>query len=449
MKAVVVGGGLVGSTLAARLASDGHDIVVVESSRDRLAQIADTLDVQTILGNGTTVDVLAEAGIRGCDFLIASTASDEANMVAALIGSSIFQVPRVVARLRDPDHERSFRAIAERLPGEHVCVNPDLAAVEKILSLLPVPGAADVASFLDGRLLIAGFPLGRNSAFLGMLLSHLRLLFPERSVLAVAIRRIDRWFIPHGEDEFREGDLVYFAINPAELDNVLDLVGARKAEERRVMIAGATRIGIGVAKRLEEVGTPVTLIEEDRAACQEAAGQLRSAIVLHGPPTDRELLEDEGVGRVAAFASCSDNHQLNVVACMLARRLGAAHTFALVDNPALSGLVGEMGIDALISPRLLTVGLAAQFVRRGRIRAAAALLEDEVELVEVELGQATRLVQVPLAEAGLPRGVLVAALLRDGAVLVPGGTDRPRPGERAVLISTTERARDLDAILGG
>lgn len=448
MKALVVGGGLVGSTLASRLASDGHDVVVVESSRDRLSQLADTLDVQTVQGNGTTVEVLEAAGIAGCDVLIASTASDEANMVVALIGSSIFHVPRVVARLRDPDHERSFRAIARQLPGDHVCVNPDLAAVEKILSLLPVPGAADVATFLDGKLLIAGFPMAGESAFSGMLLSHLRLLFPERSVLAVAIRRGSQWFIPHGEDEFREGDLVYFAINPAELDNVLELVGGRKAPERRVMVAGATRIGIGVAARLEQAGVPVALIDEDRARCQEAAGELERTMVLHGTPTDRELLEDEGVGQASAFVACSDNHQLNVVACLLARRLGAAHTFALVDNPALSGLVGEMGIDAVISPRLLTVGLAAQFVRRGRIRAAAALLEDEVELVEVDLGRTTRLVQGPLGEAGLPRGVLVAALLRDGVVIVPGGGDRARPGDRAVLISTTERARELDALVG-
>lgn len=449
MKALVVGGGLVGSTLAARLAADGHDVVVVESSRERLAQLTDVLDVQTIEGNGTTVEVLEKAGVAGCDVLIASTASDETNMVVALIGSAVFRVPRVVARLRHADHERSFHAIARQFPGDQVCVNPDQAAVEKILTLLPVPGAADVTTFLDGRLHIAGFPMTNASAFGGMLLSHLRLLFPERSVLAVAIRRLDRWFIPHGDDEIREGDLVYFAINPAEMTNVLGLLGARRAPDERVMVAGATRIGVGVAQRLEQTGMPVALIEEDLLSCQRAAGVLDATMVLHGAPTDRDLLEEEGVGRASAFIACCESHQLNVVACMLARRLGAAHTFALVDDPALSGLVGEMGIDAVISPRLLTVGLAAQFVRRGRVRAAAALLEDEVELVEVELTNQSRLTRGTLAEAGLPKGVLVAALLRDDVVIVPGGNERARAGDRALLVSTTDRARELDAIVGG
>jgi trk system potassium uptake protein TrkA len=448
MRAVVVGGGLVGSTLAARLSSDRHDVVLVEQARAQLDALAERLDVQTVAGNGTTVDVLRRAGIEACDALFACTASDEANMVVALIGSAVFQVPRVVARLRDPDHETSFRTIAGSLPGEHVCVNPDMAAVDKIASLLPVPGAADVVPFLDGRLLIAGFPIGDDSDFVGLLLSHLRLLFPQQSVLVVAIRRGEEWLVPHGEDEFRAGDLVYFALEPSELDNVLRLVRARRGVERRVMVAGATRIGLGVARRLEGERVPVTLVDDSAARCNEAAGTLDDGVVLHGSATDRDLLEEEGVERVAAFVACSGDHQDNLVACGLARRLGAARTFALVDNPALAGLAGELGIDAVISPRLLTVGLAVQFVRRGRVRAAAALLEDVVELLEVDVLPESRLTRGPLAALGLPRGALVAALLRSNRITVPSGHDRAQAGDRALLITTTQRAALVDAFLG-
>jgi trk system potassium uptake protein TrkA len=443
----VVGGGLVGSTLAARLTDDGHDVVLVEKQRELLARLTDELDVQTIKGNGATVPVLLKAGITRCDLLLATTDSDEANMVVALLGSALFRVPRVVARLRDPEHEESLHRIASEIGGEPLAVNPEVAAVERILSLMPVPGAVDVLPFFRGRLLVAGFTIRAESDFNGLLLSHLRLLFPANPMLVVAIRRNARWIVPHGEDEIRAGDLVYFAMDPAEMGNVLELLGLRRGVERRVMVAGATRIGIELASRLEQLNIPVTLVDESRQACEEAAARLDSTLVIHGSPTDRDLLEEEGADRVDGFAACTDDHEENVVACLLARRLGAAHTFALLDNPALAGLIGDVGIDAVISPRAVSTSLALQFARKGRITAVAALLEDSVEVVEAEAHESSRLTQGPLCELALPRGILVAAVQRGEQIRVPSGADAIEPGDNVLLITTRRAASRVDALL--
>jgi trk system potassium uptake protein TrkA len=447
MKVVVVGGGLVGSTLAEKLSGDGHDVVLVEQNRDLISDLNERLDVQTIRGNGATIPVLMSAGIEDADLLLATTDSDEANMVVALVGSVIFKVPKVAARLRDPGHEEGFRRIAREPGEERVAINPDLAAVEKILSLMPVPGAVDVVSFFDGNLLIAGFHIKAGSEFAGLLLSHLRLLFPATPMLVVAIRRDGRWRVPFGDDEIRDGDLVYFAMDPGELDNVLVLLGLHRGAERRVMIAGATRIGVALAERLEEDGVPLTLVDEGRPACDRAAADLSDTLVIHGSPTDRELLREEGAERVEGFVACTDRHEENVVACLLAGRMGAAHTFALVDNAALSGLVGDLGIDAIISPRLLSVSLALHFARKGRIKSVAALLEDSVEVFEVEAAEGSRLVSLPLAQLGLPRGILMVAVHRGERIFIPGGDDRIEPGDQVIVAAEAEMASRLDDVL--
>ncbi|MEJ2581444.1 MAG: Trk system potassium transporter TrkA [Acidobacteriota bacterium] len=447
MKAVVVGGGLVGSTLAEKLSRDGHDVMVVEQDQELIADLNEKLDVQTINGNGATIPVLMSAGIESADLLLATTDSDEANMVVALVGSVIFKVPRVAARLRDPGHEEGFRRIAREPGEERVAINPDQASVEKILSLLPVPGAVDVVSFSEGKLLVAGFHIKPDSEFSGLLLSHLRLLFPATPMLVVAIRRDGRWRVPYGDDEIRAGDLVYFAMDPSELDNVLVLLGQPKGAEKRVMIAGATRIGIALAKRLEEDGVPVTLIDDRRPACDRAAAELSDTLVVHGSPTDRELLREEGADRVTGFVACTDSHEENVVACLLAGKMGAAHTFALVDNSALSGLVGDLGIDAIISPRLLSVSHALQFARKGRIKAVAALLEDSVEVFELEAVAGSRLVSSPLSELGLPRGILIVAVQHGDDIFIPGGDHRIEPGDHVIVAAETDMASSLDRVV--
>ena len=195
-------------------------------------------------------------------------------MVVALVGSSLFQVPRVVARLREPGHEEGFRRIARHTTGERLAINPDMAAVDRVLALLPVPGAVDVVPFLESRLLVAGFTIRPESDFNGLLLSHLRLLFPATPMLVVAIRRDGSWRVPHGEDEIRAGDLVYFAMDPGEMENVLALLGVHRGVERRVMIAGASRIGVALAGRLEAEDVPVTLLDARHPACEKAAAVL-------------------------------------------------------------------------------------------------------------------------------------------------------------------------------
>ncbi len=447
MNIVIVGGGLVGSTLASKLSRDGHDVTLVERDPAKIRDLKDQLDVQLVEGNGAEAPVLRRAGVEEADLLVATTDAGEANMVVGLLATSLFHVPRVVVRLREPGLAEGFNLISRDHLGDYVQVNPEAAAVERIFSLLKVPGASDVVTFFDGQLLVAGFRITPDSDFAGLLLSHIKLMFPATPTLVAAIQRGDDWIVPHGQEEIRAGDLVYFAIAREELASVISLVGAPQDERRHVMVAGAGPIGLELARRLERAGTKVVLIEESLELARAAEEALDHTVVIRGQVTDQEVLEEEEIDRVSTFVALTSDHEVNLVSSLLAKRLGAARTFALVDNPALANLIGDIGIDAVISPRLLAVGLTLQHIRRGRIRAVAALLEDKVEVIEAEAVAGSRLTSRPLAEVGLPQGIVIAAARRGDRLLMPSGPDRLEPGDRVLIITTTEKAPQLDKYL--
>jgi len=447
MNIVIVGGGLVGSTLAAKLSRDRHDVTLIEADPAKVRELQETLDIRVIEGNGATAPVLRRAGIERANLLVATMNSDEANMTVGLLATLLFRLPRVIVRLRDPDHAEGFAVLSRDHAGQYVRVNPEAAAVDRIFSLLDVPGAVDVVAFLEGRLLVAGFRITERSDFNGLLLSHVKLMFPATPTLVVAIQRGEEWIVPHGREELQAGDLVYFAIAREELGNVLSLVGVAREDTRHIMIAGAGRIGLELARRLETVPAKITLIEENADLARKAEEVLHRTLVICGPVTDREVLEEEDIDTVSTFVAVTPDHEVNLVSSLLAKRLGARRAFALVDNPALVNLIGEIGIDAVISPRLLAVGLTLQHIRRGRVRSVAALLEDRVEAIEAEVTARSKLTSRPLAEVGLPRGVLVAAVRRGERLLLPTGADRVEPGDQVLVITTTEKASRLDEFL--
>jgi len=449
MNIIIVGGGLVGSTLAEKLSGEGHDITLIEGDAVQARELSDRLDAHVIEGNGATASMLRRAGVEQAGLLLGTTNSDDANMVVGMLGTQLFNVPQVVVRLRAPSYSEGFSLLNREHPSEYVCVNPDAAAVERIFSLLEVPGALDVVSFMDNDLVVAGFRIAASSDFSGLQVVHVQLLFAGTPTLVVAIRRADnRWVIPSGQDEIIAGDLVYFAIARTDLDNVLSLLGEEREQRQHIMVAGAGRVGLELAKRLEDVDAKVVLIEEDPDRARKAAEVLKHSLVICGNVTDQTVLEEEEIERVSTFVAASSDNENNLVAGLLAKRLGASRAFALLDNPALVHLIGDVGIDAVISPRLLAIGLILQQIGGRNVHSYAALLEDEVEVMEVDAVSGSKLTSGKLANIGLPRGVIVAALRRGEKLLVPRGGDRVEPGDRALIISSTESASKVSEYVG-
>ena len=144
MRIIIVGCGKVGSALAEQLSADGHDLTLVDQSERRLSELANTFDVATVTGNGTSYHVLKEAGVKETDLLIAVTTHDEINLLACLIASKASGC-HTIARVRDPQYVSEVGFIRDEL-GLSMVINPEMSTARVVSRLIRFPSAIGVGT---------------------------------------------------------------------------------------------------------------------------------------------------------------------------------------------------------------------------------------------------------------------------------------------------------------
>ncbi|GAB4376291.1 MAG: Trk system potassium transporter TrkA [Acidobacteriota bacterium] len=439
---VIVGAGVVGYTSAQRLSAEGHDVVLIERDEDAATEISDKLDIQVVVGNGCSLAVLREAELERADLLLAVTNSDEVNMITALIAGSQFQVETKVVRLRSQEYLDNISELAALWHGRTFGISPDRVAAERIVALLGVPHAVDVADVLEHRLQVTGFRVPRGCPIAGRTLADVRRDHPEATFLLAAIYRGDRAFLPRGDTRLEVGDVAYFAVRPEEAAAVARLLGFPEVRADRVVIGGGGRIGRLVARVALERGLRVAIIRRNRAEAERLAVEMPRALVLGGDITREEILLEAGIDG-ATFVAVTNSQEVNLLSSVQARQLGAERVITLVDSPTYVGLAEAAGIHASVSPRLASVGEILKFVRGLHVEEVQSLPFEKIEVSTVDVDDSSPLAGRPLRELGIPQGVLVAAVLDGDRVIVPDGETVIRPGSKAVLFSTAESAARL------
>ncbi len=430
MRVVIVGAGEVGFNTALMLSGEGHDVILIEQNRALVERATEQLDVLAIQGNGASPKLLAEAGVEKSDLLIAATNSDEANIIACLAAKTQ-GVPRTVARLHNPDYYDPREPLTQDMFKIDFVIHTEQMAAEEIKEALLVPGAVNVESFAGDRIEVAEVILHANSPAVGLRVRDLKL--PEQSLIIGIVRRGEA-LVPKGDTVLETRDHVFLIAERRYAGNVVEAVATDTSPVREVMIFGGGRIGLRLAQALEGVGIAVKVIERDEARARYVASQLRKGLVLHEDGTSQDLLLQEGIDQIDAFIAVTGDDRANLLGALYARQLGARQTIAGISRAEFAPLSEALGVDMTISPRLLAAGAILRFVRRGDV-VAVTLLESGAEMIELRVPEKSRIASQPLSEVGFPEGALVGAILRNGRVIVPSGSEMLQPGDDAVVFA--------------
>lgn len=448
MKVIVCGAGQVGSNIARYLASEGNNVTVIDQSAELIQKIGDTLDVQAMVGFASHPNILEAAGAADADMIIAVTLADEVNMVACQVAHSLFNVPTKIARVR---HQSYLQPIwADLFSREHlpidVIISPEIEVARAVARRLQVPGAFDMIPLADGRVRVIGVVCGQNCPIINTPLRQLTGLFPDLNIEIVAIVRNDKPIIPSGDDQMLAGDEVYFVCDTNHVSRAMAAFGHEEPEARRVIILGGGNIGLCLAEEIEEKhpGVSARIVEVDRRRAQLVAQRLSRTMVLHGDGLDPEILEEANVRATETVVAVTNSDEGNILASLLAKRYGCQRAITLINKTTYQPLVQPLGIDAVVSPRSITVSSILQHVRRGRIKAVHSLREGFAEVIEAEALETSTLINMPLKDIRMPAGVIVGAIVRGGDVIIPRPSTVIKPNDRVIILAEVGQVKKVE-----
>jgi trk system potassium uptake protein len=434
MYIVVIGLGEVGRHLLSLLDQEGHDVVAIDKNPSAVAYAEDHYDVMSLVGYGASQEVLEQAGVLRADLVVAVSEDDEVNLIAALAAKQ-FGAKRVIARVQGNEWAKWTEGVRYGLLGVDVVINPRILVAQELARIARSHGASDVIDLAQDRLELVQL-LVSDPRFTERPLSSLE--FPAATLVAGVVRS-QEFFIPGGADVLLPDDRIYLIGTPEGVQRTEEFFNKQR-QARRVCIVGGGVVGATLASELVRQDARVLVIERDRESAEKLSAELVGVDVIHGDGTDQGLLEEEEVGTFDLFVATTKQDEINLMASLLAKRVGVPRTACIVQRADYSPIYRQLGIDAVLSPRAVASDHIVRYTRTGELLSLVSLEDGAAEVLELTAQPGCRAAGKAIRRMDLPRGALIAAIVRGDEVIVPRGDDQVQAGDR-VIVMTVRAAR--------
>lgn len=435
MKIIIIGAGHSGGSLAEILAGEGNAITLIDENSAVLDEYASRADLRTVCGKPSHPDVLEQADAGDTDMLIALADSDETNIVACQIASTLFNVPKKIARLREPSYHQHPKLFKREAIPIDLLLSPEQLVSQTIVRLIQYPGAFQVREFIDGRILLVALIARADGLLTNCPLRAMPEQWPDLRMRIAMIYRDNRLVPLDGDTRINAGDEVFFLVMKEQVHAARAALGYNKQSCRSVFIAGGGHIGMHLARLLQNT-CQVKIIEPNRARAEMLSRELDHVLVLHGDATDEELIRQENIDKTDVFCALTSDDEDNILSAMLAKHLGAHKVMSLISRPSYAELIEKGTIDVAISPQQDLISAILHHLRRADVVKAYPLRRGAAEAIEAIVHgnkKTSHVVGRALADIKLPAGVAVSAVVRDGRSLPVSANTQIDGGDHVIL----------------
>ncbi len=449
MKIIIVGIGKLGEYLARQLVKDNNEVTLVDTDFTTSRDIIDSLDLQHICGNGLDSNVLLEAGIDDADLLISVMDKDELNVMCCLLGKKL-GAKQTIARIRTPEYANSVALLKEEL-GLSMVINPELMTANKIARALSIPSALEENTFFKGKVQMISIKIKKKSVLDGVTISALSK--KVSGVIVCTVERDNVTSVPKANTKLQANDKINITGLPKDISAFLKYTDLSE-KTKNVIICGGSSIAVYLAKNLIDMGMKVKLIEINEERCKVLSEKLPKALIINGDISDQYILYEEGIESCDAFVTLTSMDEGNIVCSMFASMHNVPKIITKVNHISLDGIVEKANIDTVVTPHKIASNQIVKYVRamqQGQNSSCEAIYkfdDDSFEVLEFNIKDDFKKLNVPIKDMNLKDGVLIVAILRGKNIIFPNGMDEIREKDTIILIDDNSSIKDINDILG-
>lgn len=436
MRIVIVGGGVVGSSLAEKLLKEDHTLSLVEMDTALCQSLAEKLDMKVIVGSGSSPEVLQEAGISEADMVLAVTPNDEVNLVVCALAAQ-YNVGKRIARLRRQGFTREDALVDLEKIGVTDVIHPEQVMVDHILQFVETPHAVEAANFENGRVLLRGYRVRENMALAGRTLKDIRAEIAPAVVLFAALVRNGVGLIPDGSTRIEAGDIVYALFPRESCDVFLKLVGIERKKGRKIIVTGDSYALLEMAGAMQNSEHKVTFVNPDKELATRVAEKFDGIEVIHGDCTNTDVLRDINIETASFFIAVSTQADYNILAALLAKAEGANEVIVMATESHHDKLFKSIGIDHVVNIRRTAVREILEVISRGQIGAVVELTDVDIEAVRFNVQPNSPIAGKTVRSTAkkIKRGSIIGLIVRKDSMILPSGDTVIEAEDHVIMVT--------------
>lgn len=441
MKIVIAGAGNMGFHIAQLLANEHHDIVLIDTDEEVLNYAGSHIDVFTVKGDSSSLEVLRGIEVQKADIFMATTTFDQNNLISSMYAKKL-GAKETIARVSNSEYLDPVNTRLMSSMGVDHIINPKELAANEIELLVKKYVITNDYEFEGGQISLVGFLLENAPYFIGKSIGEVNKKTRRKWFKPIAILRENKTIIPDDDTVFMHNDHVYILLKSSELNRLYERLGKEKKQLKNIMILGGTPLALHTAKKLESK-YDVSLVVDEKSECDRCVEELDKCLVIQGNPTNFDLLREEGLDKFDVFIALTPNSETNILTCRMAEEQGVIKTIAMVDNTAYFHLSQNIGVDTLINKKLLAANSIFRYVRKGHVEDLTTLHGVDAEIIEYVVQEKSKVLGKKATSLELPDEAIVGAVVRGNDCIIETTDLTFEPGDKVIILSKPAIIADI------